>query len=38
LSFGLPISKKVVDNHFGTIAIDPVDGGGAAVSIVLPLS
>jgi sigma-B regulation protein RsbU (phosphoserine phosphatase) len=38
LSFGLPICKKVVDNHFGTIAIDPVDGGGAAVSIVLPLS
>ncbi len=38
LSFGLPICKKVVDNHFGNISIEPLDIGGAAVSIVLPLS
>jgi light-regulated signal transduction histidine kinase (bacteriophytochrome) len=37
LSFDLPICKKVVDNHLGTISIELVGGGGATVCIVLPI-
>jgi phosphoserine phosphatase RsbU/P len=38
LSFGLAYCKKVVDNHFGTISIEPADAVGTAVSISLPLA
>jgi phosphoserine phosphatase RsbU/P len=38
LSFGLAFCKKVVDNHFGTISIEPLDSGGAVVAISLPFA
>ena len=38
LSFGLAFCKKVVDNHFGAISIEPLDCGGAVVSISLPFA
>jgi signal transduction histidine kinase len=33
---GLPICKKLVDAHGGTIEVDPANGGGAAFVVTLP--
>ena len=35
---GLAIVKKIVDEHHGTIAIENLPGGGARVSILLPIA
>jgi PAS domain S-box-containing protein len=33
---GLPIAKRIVDAHHGSIRIDTPDGGGTVVSLTLP--
>ncbi|WP_165958156.1 sensor histidine kinase [Segetibacter sp. 3557_3] len=38
LGFGLALSKKIVDNHFGNISVASTIGGGTIVTIFLPLS
>jgi nitrogen fixation/metabolism regulation signal transduction histidine kinase len=35
---GLAIVKKIIDEHRGTIAIENLPGGGARVSILLPIA
>lgn len=35
---GLAIVKRIIEDHQGTIGIDSVAGGGARVSVVVPLS
>ncbi|HPD16238.1 MAG TPA: HAMP domain-containing sensor histidine kinase [Planctomycetota bacterium] len=35
--FGLPIAKKSIEAHGGSISLSSVDGGGTTVTILLPL-
>lgn len=35
---GLPITKKIIEGHGGTIQLDCLDGNGTAVNIILPLN
>lgn len=37
LGFGLPLIKKIVDNHSGTIELESQPGKGTLVIVVLPL-
>lgn len=36
MGMGLPISKKIVEAHFGELTVDSSPGGGAAFHMVLP--
>ncbi len=38
LGFGLALSKKIVDNHFGNISVASIMGEGTSVTIYLPLT
>jgi sigma-B regulation protein RsbU (phosphoserine phosphatase) len=38
LSFGLAFCKKVMDNHYGEIAIQSVIGQGTSIVLALPIS
>jgi sigma-B regulation protein RsbU (phosphoserine phosphatase) len=37
LGFGLAFCKKIVDNHYGTITIEPNKGKGNVVTLLLPV-
>jgi signal transduction histidine kinase len=35
---GLPVCKKIVEEHGGTLALDSEEGAGATVTIEIPLT
>ena len=37
MGFGLPISKRMVEGHGGSVQIESVEGKGTTISITLPI-
>ena len=36
LSLGLPIAKRIVDQHHGTVSVESVSGNGSTFTIAIP--